>query len=82
MDMSLCIIFNIIIKEKIKPNAFRIDMFNGSKIYLCGYSHHDSAKWLNDLRQEIETVTNKDESDQYEVLSGNLNKFIIKLKLK
>lgn len=50
-------------------------MHNGHCIHLCGYSHHDSAKWVADIRQEIENVKNVEEHD-FEVLSGTSQYFL------
>ena len=66
-------------QEKLKPNAFRIDFHNGNRLHLCGYSHHDSAKWVADIRQEIETMKDAAEQD-FEVVSGRKIMKIEKLK--
>ena len=52
-----------------KPNAFRLILHDGSLVHLCGLSHHDSAKWVSDLRAEIENAQLKEEQE-FEVLSG------------
>ena len=57
-------------QEKIKPNAFRLILHDGSFVHLCGFSHHDSAKWVSDLRADIENVQLKEEQE-FEVLSGD-----------
>ena len=62
-------------QEKIKPNAFRLILHDGSFVHLCGFSHHDSAKWVSDLRAEIENAQLKEEQE-FEVLSGDLNFFL------
>ena len=54
-------------KDNQKSYSFRIELTSGSKIHLCGIGHHDSAKWIQDIRHETENIENKQE---YEIISS------------
>ena len=45
-------------------------MVDGQKIHLCGLTHHDSAKWIQDIRHEIDN-TIRDQAD-FEILTSKL----------
>ncbi|CAG5098492.1 Oidioi.mRNA.OKI2018_I69.XSR.g15718.t1.cds [Oikopleura dioica] len=61
---------DVIEDEKMKPFCFRVEIRGRKSLYLCGYSHHDSAKWVADLRYEIEHFGSA-ESNHFEVISVN-----------
>ena len=61
---------DVIEDEKMKPFCFRIEIRGRKSLFLCGYSHHDSAKWVADLRYEIEHF-GSNQSNHFEIISGN-----------
>ena len=50
-------------------------MVDGQKIHLCGLTHHDTAKWIQDIRHEIDHAV-RDRQD-YVILTS---KFPFELK--
>merc|ERR1719223_1115570 len=61
---------DVIEDEKMKPFCFRIEIRGRKSLFLCGYSHHDSAKWVADLRYEIEHF-GSNQSNHFEIISVN-----------
>jgi hypothetical protein len=60
---------DIIEEDNQKSYSFRIELTSGSKIHLCGIGHHDSAKWIQDIRHEINENHEKQNKQEYDIIS-------------
>ena len=49
-------------------------MVDGQKIHLCGLTHHDTAKWIQEIRHEIDHAV-RDRQDYVILTSRSLLKF-------
>lgn len=70
LSIAISNMSDVIEDERVKAYCFRIEMHQRKSLFVCGYSHHDSAKWVADLRYEIEHFGAAD-ANGYEVISVN-----------
>ena len=43
LDWDLNYVF---FQDHLKNHSFRLELSNGQRMHLCGFNHHDSAKWI------------------------------------